>query len=238
MIAVLITGANRGIGFALAQQYAADGTHVIACCRDPARADALRELEASSNGRVRIVQLDVADEVSISALAHALGDQPIDILINNAGVVGPEPQSATHIDAEGWLTTMRINALAPILIAQALRNNLLRGSEKKVVAISSTSGSTERYTNDGDNAYAYKASKAALNNGMRSLARDWAGDGLLVGIVDPGYVRTDMGGAGAAASPKSVSAEESARGIIGCIAKLAPDTSGIFQRYWGEVIPW
>ncbi|XSC42587.1 SDR family oxidoreductase [Bradyrhizobium sp. RDT10] len=209
MTTVLITGANRGVGLALARQYAADGARVIACCRDPARTDALEELTASSGSRVRIMELDVGDEGSIARLKHALADQPIDILINNAGILGPKAQSANSINAEGWIATLRVNALAPMLIAQALRDNLKRGSEKKLVAISSGLGSTgvgyDGTRSAYSDRYAYRASKAALNNGMRGLSRDWAGDGVLVGILAPGLVRTDMGGAYAAASPAAIS---------------------------------
>lgn len=242
MTTVLITGANRGIGLALTQQYAAEGAEVIACCREPARADALKELAAASGRRVRIIQLEVANDASIASLKGALGDQPIDILINNAGIIGPEPQSADQIDANGWMTTLRVNALAPILIALALRDNLRRSSEKKLVAISSDAGSNsfDCYYGSvtGRNRYSYRASKAALNNGMRGLARDWAADGVLVGILNPGFVRTEMTGARAVDHPASISPEDSARGIIRRIAELSPASSGAFRDYGGVTIAW
>lgn len=241
MTTVLITGANRGIGLALARLYAADEADVIACCRDAARADALEELAASC-GRVRMVELDVADQASIARLKRDLGDQPIDILINNAGIIGPTDQSADCIEADGWMTTLRVNALAPMLIAQALRENLRRSSGKRLVAISSGLGSTS-IGYDGAasayiNRYAYRASKAALNNSMRGLSREWSGDGVLVAILAPGLVLTDMGGTHAAASGYAISPEESARGLIRRIAELTPTTSGSFQNYRGEQIAW
>lgn len=107
MSTILITGANRGIGLALTRQYAAEGADVFACCRSPAKADDLKELAASSSDRVRITALDVADESSIASLKRTLGEQPIDILINNAGISG---LSADRIEAEGFMTTMRVNA--------------------------------------------------------------------------------------------------------------------------------
>ncbi|WFU71252.1 SDR family oxidoreductase [Bradyrhizobium sp. CB2312] len=242
MTTVLITGANRGIGLALARQYAAERADVIGCCREPARAKELKEVAPTSGGHVQIMQLDVSDEASIASLKGALSNQPIDILINNAGIVGPETQSADCIDVEGWIKTLRVNALAPILIGQALRDNLRRGFGKKLVAISSDAGSIsiDCYAGSpsGRNRYAYRASKAALNNGMRGLARDWADDGVLVAILNPGFVRTDMTGRRAAGSSASISPEESARGIIRRIAELAPNTSGAFQDYRGEPIPW
>src|SRR4051812_1541446 len=112
MTTVLITGANRGVGLALARRYAAEGAAVIACCRDPGKADALRDLLATAGFDVRIMRLDVADEASIRSLKRELGDQPIDILINNAGINGtPKEQTANRIDAEGWMQTVRVNSL-------------------------------------------------------------------------------------------------------------------------------
>ncbi|QOZ23893.1 SDR family oxidoreductase [Bradyrhizobium sp. CCBAU 51753] len=240
MTQILITGANRGIGLALTSQYAGEGADVIACCRNPAIARSLKELASASAGRVQIMELDVADEASIASLKKCLGDRPIDIFINNAGIVGPEEQSADRIDAVGWMATLRVNALAPILLALALRENLKRGRDKKLVAISSGLGSTGREPRSLLNPirYAYCASKAALNNGMHALSRDWAADGVLVAILAPGYVRTDMGGSEAAAHPNSISPEESAAGLIRRIAELTPTTSGIFQDYRGETIAW
>lgn len=138
MTNVLITGANKGIGLALARQYVAEGAEVIACCRDPASANALQELAASPDSSVRIIQLDVADEASIASLKRALSNQPIDTLINNAGVSG---LSADRIEVDGWMTTMRVNALAPMLIAQTLRENVRLSSGKKLVVITSITGS-------------------------------------------------------------------------------------------------
>lgn len=242
MTTVLITGANRGVGLGLAKEYAADGAEVIACCREPAKAEALKKLAASSKS-VRIVPLDVADDASIASLKRALGDQPIDILINNAGINGtPKAQSADCVDAESWMMTMRVNALAPVLISQALRDNLRRGSEKRLVAITSVFGSTSvDYAAESAvrrERYAYRASKAALNNGMRGLARDWADEGVVVGVFDPGWVRTDMGGERAVASPKSISLEECARHLIRRIAELTPATSGSLQDYQGKELAW
>lgn len=228
MTTVLITGANRGIGLALVRQYAADGAEVIACCRDPVRADALKALAAPSGGRVRIVPLDVSDEASIAALKATLGDRPIDILINNAGING---LSEERIEPEGWMTTMRVNALGPMLVSQALRDNVRRSAEKKLVAITSIMGSTRLA---GGRRYAYRASKAALNNGMRGLSRDWAGDGILVGLLNPGWVQTEMVSGQAAYT----STEECARGLIQRIAELTPATSGVFQDYRGVVSRW
>ena len=228
MSTVLITGANRGIGLALAQQYATEGAEVLGCCRHPAKADELKALAASSSGRVRIIPLDVADESSIASLQRTLGDQPIDILINNAGISG---LSADRIEAEGYMTTMRVNALAPMLIAQTLYDNLRRSTQKKLVAITSIMGST---SSAAGGKYAYRASKAALNNGMRGLSRAWARDGILVALLNPGYVQTEM----VKGQVAFISADECASGLIARISELTPATSGVFQDYRGVKIRW
>src|SRR5580693_4940957 len=130
MPSVLITGANRGIGLEFVRQYAADGYEVIACCRQPSNADALNKLAAGAP--VRVLALDVGVAGMIDDVKGELGDQPIDIVINNAGIAGPSAQSDSHVDAEGWLETFRVNAIAPVLVAQALHENLKRGDGKRL----------------------------------------------------------------------------------------------------------
>lgn len=230
MATVLVTGANRGLGLEFARQYAADGAEVIACCRDPGSATALQALAAGSGGRVRVMKLDVASEADIAALKTALAGQPIDILINNAGISGPRRQSSDDIDLDGWLEAFRVNAIAPVALSQALHANLKAGADKKVAAITSQLGST---ANNGGQRYAYRSSKAALNNAMRGLSRDWAGDGIAVGIFHPGWVKTDMGGQGAPLTP-----EASVAGLRARIAELGRATSGEYLDYAGHALPW
>ncbi|HEY1752749.1 MAG TPA: SDR family oxidoreductase [Caulobacteraceae bacterium] len=230
MTTVLVTGANRGLGLEFVRQYAAAGAEVIACCRDPAAAPELAALASGSGGRVRTLALDVADEAQVAQLAETLAGRPIDILINNAGISGPRRQSSDAIDMAGWAETFRVNTIAPVAVAQALHANLKAGREKKLVAITSQLGST---ANNGGQRYAYRSSKAALNNAMRGLSRDWAGDGIAVGIFHPGWVRTDMGGGGAPLSP-----EASVTGLRQRIAELGPANSGAYLDYSGAALPW
>ena len=228
MPTVLVTGANRGIGLEFVRQYAGEGAEVIACCRDP---DGAKELQAlAGGGRVRVMKLDVASAADIAALKDALAGQPIDILINNAGISGPRRQSSDDIDLDGWLETFRVNTVAPVAVSQALHANLKAGGEKKLAAITSGLGST---ANTGGQRYAYRSSKAALNNAMRGLSRDWAGDGIAVGIFHPGWVKTDMGGQGAPVTPA-----ESVRGLRQRIAELGPKTSGAYRDYAGAELAW
>ncbi len=177
-----------------------------------------------------MLALDVAHEGMIADVKGELGDKPIDIVVNNAGIAGPDAQSDSEVDADGWLETFRVNTIAPVLVAQALHENLKGGEGKRLVAITSQLGST---ANNSGQRYAYRTSKAALNNAMRGLARDWAKDGILVGILHPGWVHTDMGGPGA-----PVSAEESVQGLRERIAALTPASSGTFQDYRGVSLPW
>jgi NAD(P)-dependent dehydrogenase (short-subunit alcohol dehydrogenase family) len=230
MTTILITGASRGIGLEFVRQYVEEGATIIATCREPAKAKELNAVAQASGGKVRTMPLDVAKPDSIAALARDLKNTPIDIVINNAGISGPKEQTADKIDPEGWLETFRVNTVAPMLVAQALHANLKAGHDKKLVAITSMLGST---ANHGGGMYAYRSSKAALNNAMRGLSRDWAKDGIKVGIFHPGWVRTDMGGKNAAVAP-----EDSVSGLRARIAALTPETNGLYLDYTGAEIPW
>jgi NAD(P)-dependent dehydrogenase (short-subunit alcohol dehydrogenase family) len=129
MATILVTGANRGIGLEFVRQYAQEGAGILACCRKPAEACVLNEM-ADLSDRVKLLALDVADPESIYALKSTLGDTSIDIVINNAGIAGPERQTADAIDYDQWLVTFRVNSMAPLAIAQALHENLLRGRRR------------------------------------------------------------------------------------------------------------
>jgi NAD(P)-dependent dehydrogenase (short-subunit alcohol dehydrogenase family) len=230
MTIILITGANRGIGLELARQYAKDGATVIATAREPAKAKTLNDIAASSGGKLRVLPLDVSDAQSIAKLKKTLADQPIDILINNAGISGPKVQDAGHIDPDGFLETFRVNSVAPMLVAQAFHDNLKRGHDKKLVTITSMMGSTSGHFGG---MYAYRASKAAVNNLMHGLSKEWAKDGISVGILHPGWVRTDMGGANAA-----VAVEDSAKGLRQRIAELSKANSGTYRDYANQELAW
>jgi NAD(P)-dependent dehydrogenase (short-subunit alcohol dehydrogenase family) len=224
MTTVLITGANRGIGLEFVKQYAADGAEVIACCREPAKAEALKK----TKGKVRVIGLDVADPRSVAALKRELGDTPVDILINNAGVGLPPEKKG--IDYDAWLNVFRVNAMGPMIVSEALRENLKRGRDKKIATITSGLGSIAGNTGGWT---PYRASKAAVNSLMKNIAVDWAGDGIRVGILSPGWVKTDMGGPGASLTP-----EQSVSALRERIAELGPKTSGHFLGHTGHEIAW
>ncbi len=224
MTTILVTGANRGLGLEFVRQYAAEKAEVIACCRNPAKAD-----KPAVPG-VRVMELDVGSPESAARLAEALGGKPVDILINNAAVYGPKKQSAVESDYEGFLETYRINSLGPLMVSQALRANLLAGRDKKLVVISSEAGSI---SDSSGGVLAYRASKAALNMIFHGVAKSWARDGVAVGILHPGWVKTDMGGPDA-----PIGVEESVRGLRARIAELNLSNSGRFLDYKGAAIGW
>jgi NAD(P)-dependent dehydrogenase (short-subunit alcohol dehydrogenase family) len=230
MTTILITGPNRGIGLEFVRQYAREGATIIACCREPGNAKDLRAVETALGGKVRVMALDVSKSDSIVALARDLKGTAIDIVINNAGISGPRQQGSDKIDPEGWLETFRVNSVGPMLVAQAFHENLRKGRDKKLIAITSMMGSTE---NHGGGQYAYRSSKAALNNAMRGLSREWAQDGIAVGILHPGWVRTDMGGKNAA-----VATQDSVSGLRKQIANLNLQSSGRYVDYSGASLAW
>ncbi|HSC19721.1 MAG TPA: SDR family oxidoreductase [Rhizomicrobium sp.] len=226
---VLITGANRGIGFELARQYARDGASVLACCRSPQAADGLKALAGEAKGRVSIHAMDVADENSIRAAAGKIGEQAIDILINNAGISGGKNQSLDNIDTADWLRAFQVMSIGPFRVVQAFLPSLRRAENPRIVTVTSQIGAS---TWGSGGIYVYASAKAAVNRTMQSLARDLK-DEAIVALVHPGWVRTDMGGANADISP-----EESAAGIRKLVARLTRADSGKFYKWNGDIHPW
>lgn len=229
-IAVLITGASRGLGLEFARQYAADGARVLACARRPAEATALLDLAAGSNGRITVHPLDVASPASVAHLAAEIANEAIDILINNAGIYGGDHQRSGNIDYDAWVTTLAVNTLGPVRVLEALKPNLLKAKTRKAVAITSAMGSTPRH--DGG-ALVYRSSKAALNNAMHGLSIAYKGDSMTVVVMHPGWVRTDMGGSSAPLAP-----DQAVASMRKVIAGLKPADSGRFINYDGTEIAW
>ena len=230
MATVLVTGANRGIGLELVRQCAARGDHVIAACRDPAGAGELAQLARDSNGRVEIHALDVTSDESVKALGTATGRRSIDILVNNAGIIGPGG-TALQTDLGGFAQTLAVNTIAPLRMAQAFAENLRAATPPgKLATITSQMGSLATASLDR---IAYRASKAAVNMAMQGVAAEMRSSGVAVILLHPGWVRTDMGGAGADISP-----QHSAAGILNQIDRLALAETGCFLDYSGRRLPW
>ena len=229
MANILITGANRGIGLELARRYAEDGDTVFAFCRSPQSADKLNALAEQCGGRVRVHAMDVADERSIKTAAGAVGDLPIDILINNAGVRGGSNQSLEHTDTAEWIEAFRVMTIGPFRVVQTFLGNLRAAKNAKIMSVSTQIAATTWPTGGF---YSYASTKAALNRVMLSMARDLK-DQVIVAMIHPGWVRTDMGGPSA-----DIASEESAAGIRKVIASLTRADSGKFFKWNGEIHPW
>ena len=232
MATILITGASRGLGLEFAAQYARAGWRVHATCRDPAAADALNAVAAGAPATVALHRLDVTDHGQVLALAEALGGEPIDVLLNNAGVYVDHDRAFGNVDYAGWEETLRVNTLGPMRLIEAFVDRVAASARKLIVCISSQMGSIGD-TVGGSGSYAYRSSKAALNAVVKGLAGDLRDRGVTVVAVHPGWVATDMGGAGAPLGPA-----ESVRAMRAMIERLAPAASGTFLKYDGSEIPW
>ena len=225
---VLITGASRGIGLALARAYAEDGWRVHAGCRRPAEATELARALAGRDAALH--RLDVTDAADIAALAEALGSETVDVLVNNAGVFD-ERQDFGAIDYDSWERTWRTNVIAPYRVAEAFAPHVAASGQRRMAFVSSNSGSIANVGSGGG--YIYRSSKTALNMVVVNLARDLAGRGITVLALHPGWVRTDMGGPDAPVSP-----QESIAGMRRVIAESGPERSGLLLDFRGERLPW
>lgn len=223
MATCLVTGANRGIGLALCKLLKERGDTVIAACRRSSP-----ELDAL--GAQVQPGVDVGDAESVQGLARALEGQPLDWLINNAGVLRRDTLGGIEGEAlDDLYLQFRVNSVGPLLVTQALLGNLQPGS--KVGIVTSRMGSIADNTSGG--AYGYRMSKAAVNAAGKSLAMDLRERGIAVALLHPGYVRTDMVGGGGDVEP-----EEAAAGLIARLEEMSMETSGSFWHAKGQALPW
>ena len=188
---ILITGANRGIGLKLSEQFAQDGWQVLACCRNPADARDLQDL--SERGlAVEVHELDVTNYEQMANLAGQLGNRPIDILLSNAGIYGSKGTGFGEIDAAEWRQVLEVNTIAPLMLVQAFVKQVAASQQKLVAVISSKVGSIADNSSGGS--YIYRSSKTAVNQVVKSLSIDLADRGISVISLHPGWVQTEMGG--------------------------------------------
>ena len=233
---ILITGSNRGIGLDLARRYLnREDTRVFATCRRPDSAGDLQQLVAQHGDRVQVIALDVSDGESISAAVEAVRAQVdgLELLINNAGInpSTEKEKSFGALDADAMLHVLNVNAIGPVMVTQAFAELLRQGSAARVVNVSSGAGSMTRQSNGCG--YAYNASKAALNMYTRCLAGSLRSDKVTVITLNPGWIKTDMGGPNA-----TLSYGDSVPKIMALIEGLSIDDSGRFYQYSGEEVPW
>lgn len=219
MATSLITGCNRGIGLQLALQLRERGDKVIGVCRNSSP-----ELDAA--GVQVIAGIDLTDAESIAKLTQAIGSEPIDILINNAGILSRD--AFGELDYDDMLRQYDVNALGPLRVAEALSGNLHEGS--KVAIVTSRVGSIA--DNGSGGIWGYRASKAAANMIGTNLMLEFRPRGIAVALLHPGYVATDMTGG------KGIKPAESARGMIERIDELTLESSGTFWHAEGFELPW
>ncbi|HWN06796.1 MAG TPA: SDR family oxidoreductase [Steroidobacteraceae bacterium] len=228
---VLVTGANRGLGLEFARQYAQAGWKTYAACRSPKSAKELKALQDQHADRITILSLDVTDAASVRSAAEKLRGEPIDLLLNNAGVGSPPAQKIGRLDYAAWSQVLDANVLGPARMIEAFVENVAKGRDKRIVTLTSRMGSIADNSSGGS--YAYRSSKAGVNAVMKSFSIDLAPRGITCVVVHPGWVRTDMGGAGGKLAPA-----ESVKSLRALIDGLSPAHSGKFFDVDGEVLPW
>ena len=247
----LITGSDRGIGFALVQEFEGRGWSVIATARDPAKAADLNAF-AKDHSRVTIEKLDVTDTAAIDALAMKLEDRPIDALVNNAGIAGTtEGQRLDKLDQDEFVRVLRVNSYGPLRISAAFLDHVAASKQRKIIGISSGYGSlasVESIASAGyPNSYFYAMSKAALNMGLREFALDpGAKRGVITVLISPGAVdtdmqrtiRSDMAQAGKPITVPTRTPAEVARAMVLAIEQLTPEQNGKFYSITGKEVPW
>jgi len=222
---VVITGANRGIGYAMAKICQERGDTVYALCRQSS-------IELNNLDVNVVEQVDVATQAGINKAVSALSEITIDLLINNAGILRDE--QLNNLNQETIIEQFNVNALAPLCLSHALLSNLTSGS--KIALITSRMGSVTDNTSGGR--YGYRMSKAALNIAAVSLARDLEAEHIAVGIYHPGYVQTGMVNSDGNFSNGDISAHVAAMRLIGLMDNLAIADSGVFKHSNGETLPW
>ena len=225
----LITGANRGLGLEHVKQLLARNWAITAAVRNPEAASELKALDPG-DGRLDIKAYDASALDAAQALKKDV-DRPIDILFANAGIMGPETQQFGSAASEGFVDTVRVNTLAPLALAEAFADQVAESQLKVIALQSSRMGSIA--DNDSGGRYAYRASKAALNAVGKSLSVDLKDKGIVVFILHPGWVRTDMGGPNGLITP-----QESVSAQLDLIARANPAMSGRFFHISGEDLPW
>ena len=224
MTTIMITGASRGLGLEFARQFYSEECRVIATCRNPKKAN-----ELNSIGDIDVHSLDVTDDKSVANLADKLRGENIDILINNAGVIG-QRDGFGRLDYDIWAETMDTNVFGPMRVAEAFRDNVMNSEKKQMIFITSRMGSI---TEAVPNAYVYRSSKAALNMAVKCLSVELEQQGLIAVLFHPGHVQTDMGGQAAPVTP-----QKSIEGMKNQIVALTHDDNGRFLSYDGRQIPW
>lgn len=226
MTTIVITGVGRGIGHEMARQALDRGWSVYGSVR---RAEDAARLEDLAGERFRPLLFDVRDDEAVTAAAASVRG-PVDILVNNSGIIGPSRQSVLEMDFDGFADTLAINTVAPLRVIHAFLPHLRRSDHGRILTISSWMGSMSHTKSDR---IAYRASKAAVNKVMQGLAAELSAEGIAVAVAHPGWVRTDMGGQHADVSPG-----DSAAGLLNLCEGLAVAETGRFWNFDGSGLAW
>jgi len=238
---VLVTGANRGIGLALARNYAERGWKVIATARKPERADELNEL-AAANDNVSVEQMDLLDHAGIDTLAEKLRDVPIDVLLNNAAIMGnADDQDFGSYNYDTLMNVLAVNVAGTLKMSEAFVGHVAASNQKKIVAITSVQGSIASLRDPL--IPFYKMSKTALNMGMKSVAKHVKRKKITIALISPGAVDTRMMNAAldhANYKGKSfmITTAQSAEAVINVIDQYELKHTGAFMAHTGEELPW
>ncbi|HCJ19314.1 MAG TPA: short-chain dehydrogenase [Hyphomonas sp.] len=223
MTTTLITGANRGIGLELVRKFLAQGHDVIATARDP---ETSNELNATG---AKVYPLEVTDAASVAALKEAVGDQPIDYLINNAGI--GSFAAFKDLDYDAFANMLAVNTIAPIRMIDTFLDNIAASDVKMAASLSSMMGSIEN--THASFGLIYRTSKAGLNMALRAAAPELAEKGVTLLALHPGWVNTDMGGKQAPVNPA-----QSAAGLYTVITTAGPSSELRFLDFEGKTHPW
>ena len=230
MINVLVTGANRGLGLGFVTNYLGKNVNVFSTTRDIKSSRELLALKERFPDNLEIFELDLLKESAGDTLANFLGERPIDILINNAGI-GSTNQHFQAVSPKPWLEVLKVNLIAPLMVTQSIIDNVKKGVDKKIYFLSSQLGSIGDNTSGG--MYIYRSSKTGLNQVVKSLSVDLKPQGITVVSLHPGWVKTDMGGPNA-----PVSIDESIEGMTQVIHTTDIRDTGRFLNYDGKELPW
>ncbi|MFK7801323.1 MAG: SDR family oxidoreductase [Anaerolineae bacterium] len=232
MKTVLITGANRGIGFEMTKKLVQDGNRVFATCRLPENAAELNQLMQKHTDTLSVIQLDVIDDLSVTAACKQIAEQTdqLDMIINNAGINFRDKFES--FNADEYLLTLNVNGVGALRVIHQFISMLRKGTDPKIINISSQLGSLTAQR-PGFGSSGYNASKAVMNMITRHLSFDLADEGMIVISMHPGWVQTDMGGPNAAVTPP-----DSAAGILNVAEGLTADDNGKFYIYNGDIHPW
>jgi len=239
MPTIMISGANKGLGLGFATRFARDGWRVLASCRNPDAAADLDALAQDSDGRVRVDELDVTDHASVDRYAVASKTESIDILFNNAGIPGPQPQNFGNTDYAAWADVIRTNVFGVMKMSEAFIEHVARSVRKMIVNVSSGTSSIANKTtmtpaqSDKGELYLYRSSKTALNMTSRCMAWELEPRGVGVVMLGPGWVRTALG-----SDKARFSVDESVVNCTPMIQSWTLSNTGKFYLYDGTEVPW